>query len=191
MKYSILIMTLAMSTNVMAFGDVESKSSSGATAKAGAMAGASSRSSSHQAQGQGQGQLQGQAMRGNDVTVQDSSVYEAYNRDNTPAIGAPGLVAGATTCLGSTSGGVSVPGFGISGGTTVIDKGCQAINGSIRFAQLGMNEAAVQVMCNVPVYRKTLMETGYDCKLPEEQSIPDAPETTFTSNASVGSGFMQ
>ena len=183
MKTIVLLMALAMSTNVMAFGDVESKSSSGATAKAGAMAGASSRSSSHQAQLQ--------AMRGNDVTVQDSSVYEAYNRDNTPAIGAPGLVAGATTCLGSTSGGVSVPGFGISGGTTVIDKGCQAINGSIRFAQLGMNEAAVQVMCNVPVYRKTLMETGYDCKLPEEQSIPDAPETTFTSNASVGSGFMQ
>ena len=175
------VLMFVIGTNAHAFGDNSSRASS--SSRSTAVAGASA----HQAQAA----IAGASQQGNTTSVNDNSRYDAYDRDITPAVSAPGLVAGATTCLGSSSAGVSVPGFGVSGGSTVIDKGCQAINGSIRFAQLGMDAAAVQVMCNVPVYRKTLMETGYDCKKPEEQSIPDAPSTVFTSNASVGSGFMQ
>jgi len=178
MKYSILILSLAMSANVMAFGDNSSRASS--SSRSTAVAGASA----HQAQAA----IAGASQQGNTTSVNDNSRYDSYDRDITPAVSAPGLVAGATTCLGSASGGLSVPGFGASLGGTTVDLGCVAINGSIRFAQLGLNNAAVRVLCSVEVYRKTLEETGYSC---EDGKAPDAPVTVFTSNASVGSGFMQ
>ena len=197
MKTIVLLMALAMSTNVMAFGDVESKSSSGATAKAGAMAGASSRSSSHQAQGQGQGQgqLQGQAMRGNDVTVQDSSRYEATDgRDWAPSVGAPGLTTGI--CMGSISAGGSGAGFGLSFGSTVADKECQVRYNSIRLAQVGQDAAATVILCQVVSMRIALKQTGYECptvKHDDEVGVAgepnEFPSTTYQSQSIIGGGM--
>jgi hypothetical protein len=70
---------------------------------------------------------------------------------NTPSIGAPPLAAaGLETCLGSASIGISGPGFGVSGGSTTTDKGCDARLDARTLAAMGYKEAALARLCQKP-----------------------------------------
>jgi hypothetical protein len=65
-----------------------------------------------------------------------------------PSMVAPGLAAaGLETCLGSASGTVSAIGFGIGGGSTYADEGCQARLDSRTLFAYGLKEAAVARLC--------------------------------------------
>ena len=65
-----------------------------------------------------------------------------------PPIAAPGLAAaGLETCLGSASGGVSAVGFGITGGASIVDEGCQARLDSRTLFYYGLKSAAVARLC--------------------------------------------
>ena len=65
-----------------------------------------------------------------------------------PSMVAPGLAAaGLETCLGSASGTVSAIGFGIGGGSTYADEGCQARLDSRTLYAYGLKAAAVARLC--------------------------------------------
>lgn len=65
-----------------------------------------------------------------------------------PSMVAPGLAAaGLETCLGSASGTVSAIGFGIGGGSTYADEGCQARLDSRTLFAYGLKSAAVARLC--------------------------------------------
>jgi hypothetical protein len=68
---------------------------------------------------------------------------------------APGLAAaGLETCLGSASGTVSAIGFGIGGGSTYADEGCQARLDSRTLYAYGLKAAAVARLCQrVDIWR--------------------------------------
>lgn len=67
---------------------------------------------------------------------------------NVPSVVAPGLAAaGLETCLGSASGTVSAIGFGIGGGSTYADEGCQARLDSRTLYAYGLKAAAVARLC--------------------------------------------
>jgi len=65
-----------------------------------------------------------------------------------PSMVAPGLAAaGLETCLGSASGTVSALGWGIGGGSTYVDEGCQARLDSRTLFSYGLKSAAVARIC--------------------------------------------
>jgi hypothetical protein len=72
-----------------------------------------------------------------------------------PSMVAPGLAAaGLETCLGSASGTVSAVGFGIGGGSTYADEGCQARLDSRTLYAYGLKAAAVARLCQrVDIWR--------------------------------------
>jgi hypothetical protein len=72
-----------------------------------------------------------------------------------PSMVAPGLAAaGLETCLGSASGTVSAIGFGIGGGSTYADEGCQARLDSRTLYAYGLKAAAVARLCQrVDIWR--------------------------------------
>lgn len=89
------------------------------------------------------------------------NVEAADYGDLAPPVYAPSLTTGI--CMGSVSGGLSAPGFGISGGSTTIDEECSIRYNSIRLEQLGMTEAGVLIMCQVPTAKLALEQSGFLC----------------------------
>ena len=63
-----------------------------------------------------------------------------------PAMIAPLTTSGMDTCLGSVTGGLSLPGLSASGGSTVTDKNCVMLKNSKRLQELGLNDAALMLM---------------------------------------------
>ena len=59
----------------------------------------------------------------------------------------PNLTTGGSdVCLGSSSGGISGPGFGISGGSTTVDENCVMLKNAKILASLGLKDAAVTLL---------------------------------------------
>lgn len=73
---------------------------------------------------------------------------QKYEIKNVPSVNAPDIYPTAT-CMGSTSGSVNVVGFGGAMGTSWIDEDCRKQEVSRAFAQMGMKEDAVSVLCSV------------------------------------------
>lgn len=61
---------------------------------------------------------------------------------------APLTTSGMDTCHGSASGGVSLPGFNLSGGKTYIDENCVMLKNSKRLQELGLKDAALVLLMN-------------------------------------------
>lgn len=82
----------------------------------------------------------------------------------TPSAIAPGLAAaGIETCAGSASFGASAPVFGISFGTTTVDKGCNLRLYSRTLYSMGYRTAATQLLCNEPEVAAALALQGVRC----------------------------
>jgi hypothetical protein len=95
--------------------------------------------------------------------------------DYAPPVYAPSLTTGI--CMGSVSGGLSAPGFGISGGGTTIDEEYQLRYNSIRLEQLGMKDAGVLIMCQVETAKLALEQSGFLCPVVEDSKSSNSTAT--------------
>lgn len=82
---------------------------------------------------------------------------------NTPSMDAPALTSSNDTCMGSISGSVSLPGFGLGAGTTMIDENCVMLKNSRELWNMGMKAASLARMCMDDKNREALEITGYTC----------------------------
>jgi len=90
-----------------------------------------------------------------------NSVSNSYRNRVPGAIGAPGLAAGAITCLGSISGGVSFYGGGVGLGTTYLEKACESRALAEQLYRYGMKKQAIEVLWyNHPLIKATIRQGG-------------------------------
>lgn len=133
----------------------------------------------HQFQKQSQDQDQNQSVTvgttNSAVNDQSVTITEEHPDDikirNVPAVYAP-VVTATAPCLASSSGGLSVAGFGGSLGKTKIDPECTLRETSRQFWNYGEYEAALELLCASEVSKTVL---GDRC--------PDSPtqrEITYT-----------
>jgi hypothetical protein len=100
-----------------------------------------------------------------------SSVVDVSNPSSTttrlittPTIAAPGLAAaGIETCLGSTAGGLSLMGGGITFGSTRVDEGCTIRLLARQLYAFGFQKAALALMCQDPHVVLAMDEVGSPC----------------------------
>lgn len=67
-------------------------------------------------------------------------------KSNQAVMLAPLTTSGMDTCLGSMTGGISVPGFTAGGGGTITDQNCVMLKNSKRLQELGLNDAALMLL---------------------------------------------
>lgn len=82
---------------------------------------------------------------------------------NTPSVNGPPLTSSNDTCMGSASGSVNVPGFGVGLGKTYTDTNCVRLKNSRELWNMGMKAAALALMCKDEENREALEVTGYQC----------------------------
>ena len=99
----------------------------------------------------------------NNGSYNGSTVTTKTNRITATGVAAAGLTSGPETCLGSTSVGGSVSGVGVSLGTTRVDRDCNIRLYSRTLAGLGLNTAAVQMLCYSPEAAQALAAQGIHC----------------------------
>jgi len=101
---------------------------------------------------------------------------------NVPPIYAPSLTSSMSeVCLGSASGGVAGPGFGVSLGKTVVDDGCERRLDASVMARLGMKEVAFNIMCEDPRVAKATKGTTNECpSVKAEQQKTAAGQHKYT-----------
>jgi len=100
---------------------------------------------------------------------------------NVPGIYAPNLTNSITeTCLGSASGGVAGPGFGISLGKTITDEGCERRLDAAIMAKLGMTEISFNIMCQSKEVAEASKGTNHQCPsvVAEEKATKGHPKHT-------------
>ena len=82
---------------------------------------------------------------------------------NVPSVSGPALTTSTDTCMGSSSGSLNGPGFGISVGGTWSDPNCKLLKNSRELWNMGMKAAAMALICTDPANRDALEITGYEC----------------------------
>ena len=82
---------------------------------------------------------------------------------NTPSVNGSPLVSSNDTCMGSASGSVNAPGFGLSVGKTYTDANCVMLKNSRELWNMGMKAAALALMCTDAANREALELTGFEC----------------------------
>jgi hypothetical protein len=84
-----------------------------------------------------------------------------------PGIVAPGLAAaGIETCLGSSSGGLSLMGGGFTFGSTRVDEGCTIRLLARQLFAFGFHKAAIALMCQDSHVFIAMDESGTPCPPP-------------------------
>jgi hypothetical protein len=94
---------------------------------------------------------------------------------NVPSIGAPALITSNDTCMGTTSGGLAVAGFGLSIGSTWSDDNCIMLKNSREFWNMGMKAASMARMCMDTKNKEALELTGFKCPV---RSTPERQQRT-------------
>ena len=97
--------------------------------------------------------------------------------ESVPQVYAPALSTTLTeTCMGSTSGGVSVMGFGGTLGTTWNDAQCvRRLNAREMAQTLGDRDAARALMCQDKDVAAAYLAVGQDCRAKWVQQVAVAP----------------
>ena len=76
---------------------------------------------------------------------------------STPNVALTNLTtSGVDTCFGSATGGLSLAGIGISGGTTLIDENCVRLKNAKILSTLGLTDAAVALIALDPSVAKAI-----------------------------------
>lgn len=102
----------------------------------------------------------------------------SYTVKSAPQIVAPSLTSTfSDTCMGSSSFGLSVVGFGATGGTTMVDEACVRRLDSREFRAMGMIDVALSLLCQSPANRKAVESTGRACP----SASPAAPTASAKS----------
>ncbi|MFC6283074.1 MULTISPECIES: hypothetical protein [Polaromonas] len=112
---------------------------------------------------------------------------------NVPSVSGPNLTTSNDTCMGSSSGSVNGPGFGLSMGSTWSDTNCKLLKNSRELWNMGMKAAAMALMCTDAANREALEITGYECpqtardkKNTQKVSAVSLPPSTSTSTSAAG-----
>lgn len=109
---------------------------------------------------------------------------------NTPSVSASPLTSSNDTCMGSASGALNVPGFGIGLGKTYIDENCMMLKNSRELWNMGMKAASLALMCNDANNRKALELTGFVCPQTEQERkqhlVPVAQEAQGSTSEYTG-----
>lgn len=87
---------------------------------------------------------------------------------NVPSMGGSNLTASNDTCMGSTSAGVAVAGFGLNIGSTWTDKNCTMLKNSRELWNMGMRAASLARMCMDALNKEALELTGFVCPTKKE-----------------------
>lgn len=82
---------------------------------------------------------------------------------NVPSVAGPNLTTSNDTCMGSTSGSMNGPGFGVSIGSTWSDPNCKLLKNSRELWNMGMKAAAMALMCTDAANQDALEMTGFEC----------------------------
>ncbi len=89
-------------------------------------------------------------IHGDNMEISGGSVTTINNKSEALGyVSNPHLTtSGADTCFGSSSGGISAAGIGISGGKTVVDENCVMLKNAKLLSSLGLKDAAVTLLMN-------------------------------------------
>lgn len=96
-------------------------------------------------------------------TSADTNITGTQTLKNVPAVSAPALTTSNDTCMGSTSGGAAVAGFGITIGSTWTDTNCKRLKNSRELWNMGMKAGALALLCMDKENREALEMTGFEC----------------------------
>lgn len=122
------------------------------------------------------GQQAGEASRGLETINQNIKYSGEYKLKNTPNVSAPALTTTMTeTCMGSSSVGGAVPGFGLSFGTTWRDSACVRRLDARELNSLGYRLGAKELMCDSDAVRAALLRAGTPCREDIAELPPVAP----------------
>lgn len=108
---------------------------------------------------------------------------------NVPSVSGPALSTSNDTCMGSSSGSVNGPGFGVSVGSTWSDTNCKLLKNSRELWNMGMKAAAMALMCTDAANREALEMTGFECpqtardkKINQQASVSGSPTSANQEN---------
>lgn len=97
----------------------------------------------------------------NNVNIEENGT--STYRTN-PAIYAPALVTTINdTCMGSASFGLSIPGFGLTTSTSVVNEECVRRLDAREFRELGMPDVAMALLCQTATNQAAADSAGYNC----------------------------
>lgn len=97
--------------------------------------------------------------------------------ETTPDVNAP-MISGGNPCVVGMSAGISVTGFGLSGGSMYQDKECELRQQAALLANMGLRSEAVAILCqNDAKMQKALATTGR-CRV----ASPAAPAPVATAD---------
>jgi hypothetical protein len=82
---------------------------------------------------------------------------------NTPDVGAPAIYGGTNPCSVGASAGLGIPGFGLSGGATWSDHGCERRNTAVILYQANKAMVAEALLCQDKDTRAAFMAAGDPC----------------------------
>lgn len=104
---------------------------------------------------------------------------------NTPSVSASPLVSSNDTCMGSASGAINGPGFGIGLGKTYTDTNCVMLKNAREMWNMGMRGAAMARMCMDADNKDALEMTGFVCPQTtrdkqKTQQAAAAPQDQYT-----------
>lgn len=100
-----------------------------------------------------------------------------YDLDNVPNVVAPALTTTLTeTCMGSSSVGGAVSGFGLSFGTTWRDSACVRRLDSRELNSLGYTLGAKELMCDSDKVRAALKRAGTPCWVDRPEAVDEPRE---------------
>ena len=105
----------------------------------------------------------------------------SYTIRNTPEVIAPSVVGGNPCSVGA-SGGVSLPGFGVTLGGTWADKACERRQEAALLFNMGENKVAVELMCQDDSVRNAMRVSGKPCSA-DIQPVASAPAAAPTAMA--------
>ena len=77
------------------------------------------------------------------------------------------------TCLGSASGGLAAPGFGVTFGKTMTDEGCERRLDASIMARLNMPEVSFRIMCEQKDVYSASQGTSHPCPNPPEIKVAE------------------
>lgn len=97
---------------------------------------------------------------------------------NVPSVSGPPLISSNDTCMGSASGSVVGPGFGVSMGKTYTDTNCVTLKNSRELWNMGMRAAALALMCKDEDNKDALEVTGFICPVKQQSSAVQSEQYT-------------
>lgn len=146
---------------------VETDLNVGIGVKAGAEATAGALSGSQSSVGNVTNTSGGGSAVGGSVTIENPSDLKIRN---VPSMGAPSLTSSNDTCMGSTSGAISMVGGGISLGDTDPEENCVMLKNARELYNMGMKAAAIALLCTNDNNRYALEVTGASCPAKREEN---------------------